>query len=118
MKFCLYAFKNCKIDDEHMNILVAEQHGFRDNVSTLTTTFKLVQTIFNAWNTKVYITGIFCNLTKAFDCINHSLLLSKLEYYRIRGAVLNWLKSYLSNRKQSVTQNFLNLPCYFSDWEV
>jgi hypothetical protein len=52
-----------------------------------------------------------------FDCVHHSLLLSKLEYYGIGGAVLNWLKSYFSNRKQRVTLHFFNLP-HLSDWEV
>jgi hypothetical protein len=46
--------------------------------------------------------GLFCDLTKAFDCINHGILLNKLHYYRIRGFCYAWFESYLVNRKQKV----------------
>jgi len=48
-------------------------------------------------NNKDYITGLFCDLTKAFDSVSHALLILKLEYDRVKGSVLNWLKSYLHN---------------------
>ncbi|KAI5731462.1 hypothetical protein M8J77_010354 [Diaphorina citri] len=46
--------------------------------------------------------GIFCDLTKAFDCVDHALLLSKLPSFGIRGNALLWIQSYLSNRQQKV----------------
>jgi hypothetical protein len=82
------------------NILVNEQFGFHDSVSTDSAIFKLIESIFNAWNNKEYVTGLFCDLTKACDSVGHELLILNLEFYGVKGCILNRLKSYLRNRKQ------------------
>ena len=52
-----------------------------------------------------YIAGVFVDLKKAFDTVDHNILLEKLDYYGIRGSTKNWFESYLNNRKQFVTLN-------------
>jgi hypothetical protein len=81
---------------EHLtnNILVREQFGFRDGASTQSAIFNLTDSIFKAWNNKELVAGVFCDLTRAFDC-NHDLLIRKLEYYEIKGSTLKWLETYL-----------------------
>ena len=58
--------------------------------------------ILTSLNMRQHVKGIFCDLTKAFDCVNHEILLTKLHYYGIRGVCWNWFKTYITNRKQKV----------------
>jgi hypothetical protein len=90
------------------NILVAEQYGFRDGVSTENAIFSNTELIFKVWNNTELITGLFCDLTKSFDCVNHELLIQKLGYYGVKGSIWNWLESYLYNRKQRVVLQLIN----------
>jgi len=62
--------------------------------------FKLTESIFNAWNNKECVMGLFCDLTKAFGSVRRELLTLKLEFYGVKGSILNWLKYYLHTRKQ------------------
>jgi hypothetical protein len=81
-------------------ILSSEQFGFRSNSSTEKATFKLLNGILLALNIKTLVEGIFCDLEKAFDCVNHDLLMEKLKFYGIVGNAYALIKSYLSDRYQ------------------
>ena len=73
------------------NILAQEQYGFRNNLSTEATSFNLLKNVLEALNNKSMVGGIFCDLSKAFDCVNHTVLLSKLKFYGITGrAFINY----------------------------
>jgi hypothetical protein len=65
-------------------------------------------------NERKVVGGIFCDLQKAFDCANHNILLTKLEFYGVTGTILK-LKSYLEGRYQKVILSN-NLPNSNSDW--
>ena len=52
-----------------------------------------------------YTAGVFVDLKKAFDTVDHNILLEKLDYYGIRAVTKNWFESYLNNQKQFVTLN-------------
>ena len=84
------------------NILHNSQYGFRANFSTQTALIDLVDKISSSIDQCNHTIGLFLDLSKAFDTIDHVILLSKLERYGIRGKALDWFKSYLSDRKQFV----------------
>ena len=87
---------------EKNKILSKHQYGFRQNRSTELAITELVDKITKAIDRGEYTVGIFLDLSKAFDTINHGILIKKLEYYGIRGLSQQWFKNYLMNRKQIV----------------
>ena len=68
--------------------------------NTTHATLDFLGSIEDAMEKNEHAIGIFCGLSKAFDTLNHDILLLKLEHYGIRGIALNWFKSYLKDRKQ------------------
>ena len=75
------------------------------NHSTHMALSSLIDRLTNAVEDGEYVIGIFLDFPKAFDTVDHEILLEKLYQYGIRGCAHNWLTSYLSNRKQFVTYN-------------
>ena len=79
------------------------QYGFRKNHSTSHALNYSVRHIENCLKNDQYVLGIFIDLSKAFDTLDHGLLLTKLERYGIRGNALNLINSYLTGRSQFTT---------------
>ena len=87
------------------NILFKNQFGFRKKYSTTHALLEITEKIKDSIEKKKYGCGIFVDIRKAFDTVNHTILLTKLEHYGIRGKALQWFKSYLTNRQQFVEIN-------------
>jgi len=89
---------------------VGNQSGFTKGTGTEDVIFKLTNEILNALNNKTMAGSIFCDLGKAFDSVNHEILLSKLPYYGISGKAKLLLDSYLQNRykKFQITNSYSN----------
>ena len=79
------------------NVLCDNQYGFRKNRSP---SLALIDSISSAFDRREHAIGVFLDLSKAFDTVNHVILFDKLEHYGIRGLALEWVKSYFSQRKQ------------------
>jgi len=90
------------------HLLNDNQYGFRNNHSTELAIIELTQRIMNNMNDKHLTVGVFLDLSKAFDVIDHNLLIKKLNSYGVRGIANNWFKSYLDSRKQYVSINNFN----------
>ena len=90
---------------EANEILHPLQFGFRKKHSTLHTLISLTEHIKNTIDSGNYGCGIFIDLKKAFDTVNHGILLKKLEHYGVTGIPLQWFESYLSSREQYVSVN-------------
>ena len=81
-------------------ILYNLQFGFQEHHSIDHAPISLTETIRYSLDNKRFGCGIFIDLQKAFDTVNHQILLSKMEHYGVRGGALDWFKSYLSEREQ------------------
>ena len=84
------------------DILYNKQFGFWKNHSTETAIIDLVAKLTDAIEKNKFTAGIFLDLSKAFDTVNHSIIITKLRHYGIRGIALEWFKNYLTNRNQVV----------------
>ena len=98
------------------NVLNNSQYGFRNKMCTTHALINLVEEISSSLDAKKFSIGVFIDLKKAFDTVNHALLIDKLEFYGVRGPAKVWLKSYLHNRKQFVQiddckSTLLNVTC-------
>ena len=90
------------------DIIYPQQFGFRSGCSTTHSLISITETINKTIEDKKFGCGVFIDLKKAFDTVNHQILLKKLEHYGIRDKALLWFSSYLTDRKQYVHLNGCN----------
>ena len=96
---------------EDNKILFVNQFGFRKKHSSYMALMLLIDKLTKALENGNYVIGLFLDFSKAFDTVNHYILLEKLDYYGIRGSALPLFESYLSNRQQYVTFNGVKSSC-------
>ena len=90
---------------EKYNCLYKKQFGFRNSHSTNHALISVTEKIKESLDNNEYSCGVFLDFQKAFDTVNHSILLKKLHHYGIRGITDDWFKSYLTNRTQQTKVN-------------
>ena len=84
------------------NLISDFQFGFRKKHSTIHPLVHFLNSVSSALDKKEHAIAIFCDLRKAFDTVNHKILLDKMKKLGIDGVELRWFESYLANRRQLV----------------
>ena len=87
------------------NLLSSSQFGFRSGASTEHALLKFSDDILKLFDQKKVAIATFMDLSKAFDCVDHNILLSKLKRYDIHETTLQWINSYLSDHEHFVSWN-------------
>ena len=99
------------------NILVKEQFGSREKLSMEMATYTLLNNVLSYFDLKKkYLFGLFCDLQKAFDCVNHDILLAKMEFYEISLTANKSMRWYLETRYQRISMKDGKLN-KLSKWE-
>ena len=93
---------------EKYKIFVDFQFGFRSDHSTILALTEMIDSVRCLLDSGNYVFGLFVDLSKAFDTVDHKILLHKLSIYGIRGHSNKFFESYLSNRKQITSVNGTN----------
>ena len=96
---------------EDIEYLVKNQHGFRKGHSTIHSIAQLTNYVNLKMDKRQSTVAAFIDFRKAFDCVQHSILLGKLSDIGLDEGVVAWFRSYLSNRRQSVLANNFRSPC-------
>ena len=94
-------YKRLRSYCEKNGIFFSSQYGFRDNCSTQHAILDILNKIQSKTDAKLFSCGTFIDLKRAFDTVDHSILLHKLNHYGVRGIINSWFSSYLSKRSQS-----------------
>ena len=90
---------------EENGLITDKQGGFRKGRSTIATVADLTDEVLLGLNSKEYTLASFIDLKKAFDTINHRILLKKLPFFGLNNSIINWIGNYLTNRSQRCTVN-------------
>ena len=85
------------------NILCTNQFGFRKNSNTSDAIIEFLDYVYSLLGSKQSTIAVYLNFSKAFDTVNHNILMSNLLHNGIRGVMQHWFESYLSNRKPYVS---------------
>ena len=87
------------------NIIINEQHGIMNKLSTITQLINTTTDWSNTLNNRGQTDIMFLDFSKAFDKISHKFILCKLHYYGIRSHTLSWISAFLSNRTETTVVN-------------
>ena len=105
---CIYQ----QLIDYFDNIFNPYSSAFRPGYGCNTALLKVIEDWKKAVDNNLYVAAVLMDLSKAFDCLPHDLLLLKLKAYSLSENALNLIDDYLSNRKQ-----YVKVSTYFSTWQ-